>query len=153
MANRLMGDTAMIDQTIYETIAKRTGGDIYIGVVGPVRTGKSSFIRRFLDKAVLPNIENEFDRERAKDEIPQSGSGKAVMTTEPKFIPDEAVHVRIGETDCSIRMIDCVGYMVEGALGGEDDGEERKVNALFYDWPHTRPTTRKAYLIPRYSRS
>ena len=81
----------MIEQTIYETIAKRTGGDIYIGVVGPVRTGKSTFIRRFLDTAVLPNIENEYDRARAQDEIPQSGSGKTVMTTEPKFVPDESV--------------------------------------------------------------
>ena len=127
MAKSLMGESAMMDQTIYETIAKRTGGDIYIGVVGPVRTGKSTFIRRFLDKAVLPNIENEFDRTRAQDEIPQSGSGKAVMTTEPKFVPDEAVKIRVGGSECNIKMIDCVGYMVEGAVGGEDNGEERKV--------------------------
>ena len=127
------GGTAMIEQTIYETIAKRTNGDIYIGVVGPVRTGKSTFIRRFLDTAVLPHIENEFDRRRTQDEIPQSGSGKAVMTTEPKFIPDESVSIRIGNTDCRVKMIDCVGYMVAGATGGEDEGGERMVMTPWSD--------------------
>ncbi|MBO5907442.1 MAG: stage IV sporulation protein A [Clostridia bacterium] len=118
----------MSENSIYEDIAKRTGGDIYIGVVGPVRCGKSTFIRRFLDSVVLPNIENEYDRERTQDEIPQSASGKTVMTTEPKFVPDESVKIRVGEdTVLNVKMVDCVGYMVEGALGAEEDGEARMV--------------------------
>ncbi|HBJ18528.1 MAG TPA: stage IV sporulation protein A [Clostridiales bacterium] len=118
----------MADQTIYQDIAKRTGGDIYIGVVGPVRTGKSTFIHRFLDSVVLPNIENEYDRTRTLDEMPQSASGKTVMTTEPKFVPDESVRIRVGEdTELNVKMIDCVGYMVDGALGGEEDGAMRMV--------------------------
>ena len=118
----------MTDQTIYQDIAKRTGGDIYIGVVGPVRTGKSTFIHRFLDNVVLPNIESDYDRTRTLDEMPQSASGKTVMTTEPKFIPDESVKIRIGgDTELNVRMIDCVGYMVDGALGGEEDGTMRMV--------------------------
>ncbi len=118
----------MSENSIYADIAKRTGGNIYIGVVGPVRCGKSTFIRRFLDTVVLPNIENEYDRERAQDEVPQSASGKTVMTTEPKFVPDDAVKIRIGEdTVLNVKMVDCVGYMVDGALGGEEDGEARMV--------------------------
>ena len=114
----------MEDSRIYEDIAKRTGGDIYIGVVGPVRTGKSTFIHRFLDTVVVPNIENEYDKERAKDEIPQSASGKTIMTTEPKFVPDDSVRVCPGEgIEFDVKMVDCVGYMVEGALGGSEDGE------------------------------
>ena len=118
----------MADQTIYQDIAKRTGGDIYIGVVGPVRTGKSTFIHRFLDSVVLPNIENEYDKTRTLDEMPQSAGGKTVMTTEPKFVPDESVKIRVGEdTELNVKMIDCVGYMVDGALGGEEDGVMRMV--------------------------
>lgn len=118
----------MADQTIYQDIAKRTGGDIYIGVVGPVRTGKSTFIHRFLDSIVLPNIENDYDRTRTMDEMPQSAGGKTVMTTEPKFVPDESVKIRVGgDTELNVRMIDCVGYMVDGALGGEEDGAMRMV--------------------------
>ena len=118
----------MKDNSIYSDIAKRTGGDIYIGVVGPVRTGKSTFIHRFLDQIVLPNIENEYDRERTLDEMPQSASGKTIMTTEPKFVPDESVKV----TPCdgiefNVKMVDCVGYMVNGALGAEEGGAVRMV--------------------------
>ena len=118
----------MQDNSIYSDIAKRTGGDIYIGVVGPVRTGKSTFIQRFLDSVVIPNIENEYDRERTLDQMPQSASGKTVMTTEPKFVPDDAVRVSYGDgAEFNVKMVDCVGYMVEGALGGSEDGEVRMV--------------------------
>ena len=118
----------MADNAIYKDIAKRTGGDVYIGVVGPVRTGKSTFIHKFLDSVVIPNIENEFDRARTVDEVPQSASGRTIMTTEPKFVPDESVRIKIGEdTELNVKMIDSVGYLVEGALGGEEDGEVRMV--------------------------
>ncbi|MBQ2876873.1 MAG: stage IV sporulation protein A [Clostridia bacterium] len=118
----------MSENSIYADIAKRTGGDIYIGVVGPVRTGKSTFIHRFLDTVVMPNIENEYDKQRTQDEMPQSASGKTIMTTEPKFVPDEAVRVRVGEdTELNVKMVDCVGYMVEGAVGAEEEGEARMV--------------------------
>ncbi len=132
----------MTDNSIYKDIAKRTGGDIYIGVVGPVRTGKSTFIQRFLDCVVIPNIDNEFDRARATDEAPQSASGKTIMTTEPKFIPDEAVKIDVGEdTTLNVKMIDCVGYIVDGALGGEEDGEVRMVMT---PWSDTAMPFRKA---------
>lgn len=118
----------MKDNSIYKDIAKRTGGDIYVGVVGPVRTGKSTFIHKFLDNVVIPNIENEFDRGRALDEAPQSASGKTIMTTEPKFVPDESVKISIdGDTTFNVKLIDCVGYVIDGSLGGEEDGEERMV--------------------------
>ena len=118
----------MKDNSIYSDIAKRTGGDIYIGVVGPVRTGKSTFIHRFLDSVVLPNIENEYDRQRTLDEMPQSASGKTIMTTEPKFVPDESVKVSPGDgIEFNVKMVDCVGYMVDGALGAEEDGVTRMV--------------------------
>ena len=125
----------MLD-TIYEDIRERTGGDIYIGVVGPVRTGKSTFIHRFLDQLVMPSILNEHDRDRTQDQIPQSATGKTVMTTEPKFIPDEAVRIRVGEgTELNVKLIDCVGYMVEGALGGEEDGRQRMVMTPWSEEP------------------
>ncbi len=118
----------MADNSLYQDIAKRTGGDIYIGVVGPVRTGKSTFIQKFLENTVIPNIENEYDKKRTVDELPQSASGKTVMTTEPKFIPDESVKIRMDEgTELNVKMIDCVGYLVDGALGAEEDGETRMV--------------------------
>ena len=120
--------------SIYADIAKRCGGDIYIGVVGPVRTGKSTFIRKFLDSVVLPNIENEYDRQRTEDEIPQSASGKTVMTTEPKFVPDESVRIKTPDgTELNVKMVDCVGYMVGGALGGEEEGESRMVMTPWSD--------------------
>ena len=97
---------------IYQDIATRTAGDIYIGVVGPVRAGKSTFIKRFMETQIIPNIDNVYRRERAKDELPQSGSGRTVMTSEPKFVPEEAVDIALDEgASCSVRLIDCVGYM------------------------------------------
>lgn len=114
---------------IYKDIAERTGGDIYIGVVGPVRTGKSTFIKRFMDLLVLPNIANTYTRERAKDELPQSASGKTIMTTEPKFVPNEAVEISLGDNaDVRVRMIDCVGYLVPGAEGHMDGEMPRMVH-------------------------
>ena len=114
---------------IYRDIAERTGGDIYIGVVGPVRTGKSTFIKRFMDLLVLPNIENTYTRERAKDELPQSASGRNIMTTEPKFVPNEAVEISVGDnTDFRVRMIDCVGYLVPEAEGHMDGDMPRMVH-------------------------
>ena len=114
---------------IYGDIAARTGGDIYIGVVGPVRTGKSTFIKHFMDTLVIPNIKDKFERERANDELPQSAAGKTVMTTEPKFIPEEAVSITLSDNvTLRVRMVDCVGYMVPGALGGTEEGETRMVS-------------------------
>ena len=118
----------MAEHSIYKDIAERTGGDIYIGVVGPVRTGKSTFIKRFMEALVLPNIAEGYSRERARDEMPQSAAGKTVMTTEPKFIPDEAVPINIDS--CStfkVKMVDCVGYVVPEALGTIEDGQPRMV--------------------------
>ena len=114
---------------IYEDIAKRTQGDIYIGVVGPVRTGKSTFIRKFMETLVLPNIENEFKRDRTRDEIPQSGSGKTIMTVEPKFVPADGVVIQLKDSvSLKVRMVYCVGYIVEGALGHEENGKQRLVS-------------------------
>ena len=126
----------MADNSIYKDIAKRTGGDIYIGVVGPVRTGKSTFIHKFLESVIIPNIENEFDRSRATDQAPQSASGRTIMTTEPKFVPDESVTIKIGDdTVFNVKMIDCVGYLVDGALGSEEDGTVRMVKTPWNEEP------------------
>ena len=120
---------------IYEDIAKRTQGDIYIGVVGPVRTGKSTFIRKFMENLVLPNIENEF-------KIPQSGSGKTIMTVEPKFVPADGVEIKIKDTvSLKVRMVDCVGYIVDGALGHEEEGKQRLVST---PWSQEAMTFEKA---------
>ncbi len=125
----------MVRAGIYQDIATRTAGDIYIGVVGPVRTGKSTFIKRFMETQVIPNIDNVYRRERAKDELPQSGSGRTIMTAEPKFVPEEAVEISLGgEGSCSVRMIDCVGYLVRGALGDTEDEAPRMVTTPWFDY-------------------
>lgn len=114
---------------LYRDIAERTQGDIYIGVVGPVRTGKSTFIKRFMELLVLPGIENDYERTRVTDELPQSGAGKTIMTTQPRFVPNEAVEIKIGDSArLNVRMVDCVGYMVKGALGFEEDSMPRMVS-------------------------
>lgn len=121
---------------IYRDISTRTAGDIYIGVVGPVRTGKSTFIKKFMETVIVPNIQNDYDKKRAKDEMPQSAAGKTVMTTEPKFIPDEAVTVILdGGEEFSCKMIDCVGYIVPEALGNYENGEIRMVMTPWSDEP------------------
>ena len=119
---------------IYADIACRTGGNIYIGVVGPVRTGKSTLVKRIMEQLVIPNIDDPYRKERARDELPQSGSGKTIMTAEPKFVPEEAVEVAPdGKTKLRIRLIDSVGYMVDGAVGAEEDGQPRMVTTPWFD--------------------
>ena len=120
---------------VYKDIKARTNGEIYIGVVGPVRTGKSTFIKRFMNLMVLPNMEDENERNRANDELPQSSSGRTIMTTEPKFVPNEAASIRVDdEIDLSVRLIDCVGYMVEGAAGHMEENEERLVKTPWFEY-------------------
>ena len=124
----------MEERSIYNDIAQRTQGDIYIGVVGPVRTGKSTFIKQFMDTLVIPNIAMEAKRERAMDELPQSASGRTIMTTEPKFIPEEAVELSLpGNANFKVRMIDCVGYIVPSALGYIEEDQPRMVMTPWYD--------------------
>lgn len=118
----------MTKTDIYQDIAKRTGGSLFVGVLGPVRTGKSTFIKRFMETCVIPNIPNVYRRERAIDELPQSGSGRTIMTAEPKFVPEEAVELTLdGGATFSVRLIDSVGYMVKGAMGQFEDGAPRMV--------------------------
>ena len=122
-------------ENIYSDIAMRTGGNIYIGVVGPVRTGKSTLIKRIMEELVIPCIDDPYRKERARDELPQSGSGKTIMTSEPKFVPEEAVQISPdGTTTLRVRMIDSVGYMVDGAVGAEEDGIPRMVTTPWYDY-------------------
>ena len=119
---------------IYADIAQRTNGDIYIGVVGPVRSGKSTFIKRFMEQLVIPNIPSEARRERAVDELPQSAGGRTIMTTEPKFIPEEAVELTLGEAArLRLRMIDCVGYIIPSALGYIENDQPRMVHTPWFD--------------------
>lgn len=124
----------MTQEQIYQNIARRTGGDIYIGVVGPVRSGKSTLIKRFAELLLLPNIAGEARRARANDELPQSAAGRTIMTTEPKFIPEKAVNIQLsGGGSFRARLIDCVGYMVDGALGHEEDGAARLVKSPWFE--------------------
>lgn len=124
-----------MDFNVYKDIEKRTNGEIYIGVVGPVRTGKSTFIKNFMDVAIVPNIEDDNEVKRTMDELPQSSSGKTIMTTEPKFIPNNAVAIKIGgKADVKVRLIDCVGFMVDGATGHMEDDKERMVKTPWFDY-------------------
>lgn len=126
----------MTEYSIYQDIKERSGGDVYIGVVGPVRTGKSTFIKKFMDLLVIPNMENSYDAERARDELPQSAMGRTIMTTEPKFVPNEAVAVTLGDNaQMKVRMIDCVGYIVEDSQGYMEDDEPRMVSTPWSEEP------------------
>ena len=121
---------------LFKEIIERTGGDIYLGVVGPVRTGKSTFIKKFMEILVLPNIDNPHVLERTKDELPQGSAGKTIMTTEPKFVPDEAIEIKLEENiSMRVRLVDCVGYTVPGAVGYDDEGKRRMVSTPWFDEP------------------
>lgn len=124
----------MKETSVYRDIAARTNGDIYIGVVGPVRTGKSTFIKKFMENLVIPNIENDYKRERATDELPQSAAGKTIMTTEPKFVPEEAAEINLdGETNFRVRLIDCVGYIVPSSIGYFENNAPRMVITPWFE--------------------
>ena len=123
----------MDKQEIIKNIAKRSGGDIYLGVVGAVRTGKSTFIKRMVETLIVPNIKDEYERKRALDEIPQSAAGKTIMTTEPKFVPNTAAKIKIDDFSCNIRLIDCVGYMIDKAQGATDENGPRMVKTPWYN--------------------
>jgi stage IV sporulation protein A len=128
------GGIEMEGTNIYDTIAQRTQGDIYIGVVGPVRTGKSTFIKRFMDTLVIPNIDSDYKKERANDELPQSAAGRTIMTTEPKFIPEQAVTITVdGTASLNVRLIDCVGYIVPSSLGYIEDNAPRMVKTPWFE--------------------
>ena len=123
----------MEKQEIIKNIAARSGGDIYLGVVGAVRTGKSTFIKKMVETLVVPNIEDEYERKRALDEIPQSAAGKTIMTTEPKFVPNNAAKIQIDDFSCNIRLIDCVGYVIDKAVGADDENGPRMVKTPWYN--------------------
>ena len=118
---------------IIKSITKRTGGELYLGVVGAVRTGKSTFIKKVIENLVVPNIEDEYEKKRCLDEIPQSAQGKMIMTTEPKFVPSNAANIKIDNFKCNVRLVDCVGYVIEGAKGYEDENGPRMVKTPWYD--------------------
>ena len=124
----------MTDASIYKDIAERTGGDIYIGVVGPVRTGKSTFIKKFFETLIVPNVPADFARERMIDELPQSSAGRTIMTTEPKFVPESAVSLSLEEkTELRVRLVDCVGYIVPSSLGYIENDAPRMVKTPWYE--------------------
>ena len=126
----------MTSTSIYNDIAVRTGGDIYIGVVGPVRTGKSTFIKKFMDTLVIPNIESEYQKERANDELPQSAGGRTIMTTEPKFVPEKGIEIKLQDEICmNVRLIDCVGYIVPSSLGYIENDDPRMVMTPWFEEP------------------
>src|SRR5574344_325227 len=118
---------------IIKNITTRTGGDLYLGVVGAVRTGNSTFIKTLIETLVLPNIEDEYERKRCLDELPQSAQGKMIMTTEPKFVPSNAASIKIDEVDVKVRLVDCVGYVIDGAKGYEDENGPRMVKTPWYE--------------------
>ncbi len=129
------GGKNLVKFDLLQHLVERTGGDIYLGVVGPVRTGKSTFIKKFMELLVIPNIKDKNDQERARDELPQGSAGRTIMTTEPKFIPDEAIEVTIRDNiTMRVRLVDCVGYAVDGAVGYEDEGNPRMVNTPWFDY-------------------
>ncbi|MED4798204.1 stage IV sporulation protein A, partial [Priestia megaterium] len=140
---------------VFKDIAERTGGDIYLGVVGAVRTGKSTFIKKFMELVVLPHIENEAERARTQDELPQSAAGKTIMTTEPKFVPNQAVNVLVDDgLEVNIRLVDCVGYTVPGAKGYEDEIGPRMINTPWYEEPipfHEAGDIGTRYVIQEHS--
>lgn len=123
----------MNKEEIIKNIAERTGGDIYLGVVGAVRTGKSTFIKKVVENLIIPNIEDEFERKRALDEIPQSSGGKTIMTIEPKFVPNNIAKINIDNLECNMRLVDCVGYVIESAKGYEDENGPRMVKTPWYN--------------------
>ena len=123
----------MEKKDIIKNIAKRSGGDIYLGIVGAVRTGKSTFIKRMVETLIVPNIENEYEKKRTLDEIPQSAAGKTIMTTEPKFVPNNTATVKIDDFTCNIKLIDCVGYMIDNAIGATDENGPRMVKTPWYN--------------------
>lgn len=124
----------MDNDQLYNDIKVRTGGELYLGVGGPVRTGKSTFIKRFIDTCVLPNMEDDYLKQLLVDELPQSATGKTITTTEPKFVPKEAATIKLDDqVDVKVRLIDCVGYMVEGASGHMENGKERMVKTPWFD--------------------
>ena len=118
---------------IIKSITERTGGDLYLGVVGAVRTGKSTFIKKFIENLVVPNIEDEYEKKRCLDEIPQSAQGKMIMTTEPKFVPSKSAKIAVDDFSCDVRLVDCVGYIIDGCKGYEDENGPRMVKTPWYD--------------------
>ncbi len=118
---------------IIKSITERTGGELYLGVVGAVRTGKSTFIKKVIENLVVPNIQDEYEKKRVLDEIPQSAQGKTIMTMEPKFVPSNAASIQIEDFSANVRLVDCVGYVIPGAKGYEDENGPRMVKTPWYD--------------------